>query len=249
MVSVVTPLYNAQLYIEKAIQSVLAQTYSNWEMIIIDDCSTDASGEIAQKYAGQDHRIRYFRNDENKGIAYTRNRALELAQGRYLAFLDSDDLWRADKLEKQLARMKETGSPFCYGSCAVIDAEGHNMHCDRIVHPMIDYDTLLMGNEIPCLTVLLDREVIKDLVMPEIPHEDYATWLLILRDYHVKACAVTDIVADYRVLRASTSANKLRAAGWTWNIYRKKVGLSFGRSLYCWLHYVYNAFRKRRHHG
>lgn len=248
VVSVVTPLFNAQKYIESAIASVVAQTYTDWEMIIVDDCSTDGGGDIASRYAAADPRIRYYRNEENRGIAWTRNRAMELAEGRYLAFLDSDDVWRPDKLAKQLALMTETGSPFCYGSCGVIDAEGQDMHRDRIVRPRVDYATLLYGNEFPCMTVMIDRTIITDLVMPEVPHEDYATWLSLLRQYDITACGVTDVIADYRVLSQSTSANKWRAAQWTWNIYRHKMNLGFWHSLYCWLHYVYNAFRKRRHH-
>ena len=124
LVSIITPMYNAQKYIAQTMDSVLAQTYSNWEMIIMDDCSTDSCPEIVKEYCRKDSRIKYFKNKENQGVSGTRNAAMQKATGRYLAFLDSDDLWRSDKLEKQLQLMENTGCSFCYGMCGVINNEG-----------------------------------------------------------------------------------------------------------------------------
>lgn len=244
-VSVITPMYNADKYIGETIESVIAQTYMNWEMIIVDDCSGDSCADIVKQYCEKDNRVHYYRNESNSGVAMTRNRAISYAKGQYIAFLDSDDIWKPDKLEKQLQLMKDTGSSFCYGSCSVMNQDGQNMKKDRIVPVQIDYKKLLMGNVIPCLTVVIDRKQIPDIQMPQIPHEDYAAWLSILRDYQITACGVTDIVALYREGMGSVSSKKGQAAKWTFKIYRDYLGLSITESIWCFVNYVWNAVKKR----
>ncbi len=242
LVSVITPLYNAKKYIGKTIESVLNQTYTNWEMVVVDDCSTDESVSIVQQYG--DARIRLIRNEQNLGVAATRNVALKEARGQYVAFLDSDDIWCADKLSKQLVLMEETKSPFIYGSCVVMDEDGNALKKDRIVPAELDFKELLKGNQIPCLTVLIDRTRIKPFEMPKVFHEDYATWLSILRDNQIKAYGVQDIVARYRVSQNSLSGTKVRAAGWTWGIYRKYLGFSVFKSAYYFMWYAFRVVKK-----
>jgi glycosyltransferase involved in cell wall biosynthesis len=249
LVSIITPLYNNERYIEGTIRSVLDQTYEQWEMIIVDDASTDGGAAVVRNYTDKaspcyDSRIRYYRNAVNSGVAATRNQAIELAGGRYIAFLDSDDLWQPEKLAKQLALMRETHTGFCYGGCGVIDENGSNLHRDRSVPARIDYRELLKGNQIPCLTVLLDRTVVEHIRMPSIPHEDYATWLDILRTHAITACGVQEVLADYRVGKPSVSSGKGKAARWTWDIYRKYLGLPFWECVYCFCWYAIRALGK-----
>ena len=244
LVSVITPLYNGARYVMGTISSVQSQTYENWEMIIVDDCSTDDSQEIVLKLAAQDSRIKYYKNEKNLGAADTRNRAISLAQGRYIAFLDSDDLWKPEKLERQLARMEETQTAFSYTACEVIDTDGKTTGKERYVPESVSYKRLLKGNVIPCLTVVLDRTKFESIVMPKIGHEDYATWLALLRECG-QAYGINEVLASYRESSSSLSGNKLTAVGWTWNIYRKYLRLSLLESIYNFICYIIQALKKR----
>ena len=170
LVSIITPMYNAKRYVEQTIESVQKQTYPNWEMIIMDDLSDDGCAEVVQELAKADARIKYFRVEEKSGVAKTRNAAMQQASGRYLAFLDSDDLWQADKLGRQLSLMKEKNCAFVYGGCDVIDENGKPQNKVRHVPEHITYQEFLWGNVIPCLTVLIDREKTGDFRMPVLIH-------------------------------------------------------------------------------
>lgn len=244
LVSIITPLYNAEDFIAKTIESVRNQTYTNWEMLIVDDCSTDQSAQIVKQYVERDERIHYIRLDQNVGVAQARNEAIECANGRYLAFLDSDDLWKQDKLYCQIAFMKKNSIAFSYTACSVIDENGKNAGKVRNVPAEVTYQELLKGNVIPCLTVVLDKEQMMDVRMPRIHHEDYATWLNILKA-GVTAYGIKDVLAEYRVRGKSVSANKLQSVGWTFDIYRKYLGFSFGKSCWLLLNYLLAAVRKR----
>lgn len=243
MVSVITPMYNAQKWIEETIRSVQSQTYSHWEMIIVDDCSSDDSPEIVKRLQKQDSRIRYYRNEANSGVALTRNRAIAYAKGRYVAFLDSDDQWYPTKLERQIGRMEKEQIAFCYSACDVIDESGKRVNT-RYVPKKADYRELLKGNAIPCLTVVLDRKQIPEISMPQMPHEDYAAWLKITGS-GITAYGVNEALAGYREAGSSVSSDKFRAMGWTWAIYRQFLGLSFPKACCCFFFYVMNALKKR----
>ena len=152
MVSIITPMYNAQKYIADTMDSVLAQTYQNWEMIIMDDCSTDGGPDIVKEYSAKDSRIRYFRNERNQGVSKTRNAAMQKASGRYLAFLDSDDLWDADKLNVQIKFMRENDAHFTCTGCRIIDEDGQPTGQVRHIPAKKDYSQMLKGNSAACLT-------------------------------------------------------------------------------------------------
>ena len=244
LVSIITPMYNAKRYIAETIESVQKQSYQNWEMIIMDDRSTDGSAEIVKKYAKEDARIRYFLEKEKSGVAKVRNDAMRQAKGRYLAFLDSDDLWKPEKLEKQLKLMKEKKCVFTYAACDVVDEYDISMSKVRHVPESINYKKLLWGNVIPCLTVLLDREAIGSFEMPRMGHEDYATWLTIFKRFP-EAYATNEILPPYRINHDSVSANKIRTIGWTWNIYRKNQKLPVIPSFFYLLGHLTQAMRKR----
>ncbi len=245
LVSVVTPMYNSEKYIRQTIESVQKQTYDNWEMIIVDDCSSDRSVQIAQEFAAHDRRIHVILNKENQGVAVSRNISIANASGRYIAFLDSDDLWRPKKLEMQLKLMKKKGSAFCYGACGVIDAAGRDIKKNRMVPEQLTYKQLLRGNQIPCLTVIIDRQVVCDVQMPPIPHEDYATWLTILKEQQIRAFGVQELIADYRERRESLSGGKLKAMSWAWNVYYNYLHLSFAKSLYYLGWHGFRSLKKR----
>lgn len=244
LVSIITPVYNGEAYVKETIESVLKQSYTQWEMILVDDCSTDCSEEIIRSMAESDARIRYYRNETNLGAADSRNRAIELAKGRYIAFLDSDDMWKEDKLKRQLRFMKERNVAFCYTACEVIDETGAEVGKVRHVPTQVDFQQLIKGNVIPCLTVVLDREAFTEIRMPRIGHEDYATWLGLLQECG-KAEGIDEVLASYRVAGGSLSGNKLKAAGWTWKIYRKFLGLGLCESIYLFCRYAVNAVLKR----
>lgn len=244
LVSIITPMYNAKQYISETIESVIAQVYTNWEMIIVDDGSTDESPKVVQEYAKKDARIRYYRQQKNGGIAKARNTAIGYARGRYVAFLDSDDLWKPDKLQKQLVFMEKEGAHFSHTACGIIDGNGLVTGKVRHVPKTIDYKHLLRGNGIACLTVVIDRKYIDKIAMPDIPHEDYAMWLDIMKRGEI-AWGLDDELAEYRVAQHSVSNNKLRAAGWTWNIYRHYLQLPIWKAAESFICYMWKAVVKR----
>ena len=244
LVSIITPLYNGEKYIRKTIESVLNQTYQDWEMVVVDDCSMDRGPDIVLEMASVDSRIRYYRNETNKKVALTRNRAIELSEGRYIAFLDSDDLWKPDKLEKQIRLMEEQNAAFCYSACEVIDESSAPTGKVRHVPTQMSYKQLLKGNVIPCLTVVLDRKQFSHITMPDIGHEDYATWLALLQRCGI-AYGIDEVLASYRVAENSLSGNKITAAKWTWRIYREHLGLPLLESTYYFVNYILGALKKR----
>lgn len=242
IVSVITPMYNAEKWIEETIATVQMQSYQKWEMIIVDDCSTDRSPEIVQKLQKIDARIKYYKNSENCGVAKSRNQAIQLSSGRYLAFLDSDDKWHPKKLELQIQKMQKEQIAFCYSACDVIDENGRKINV-RYVPEKLDYKELLKGNVIPCLSVVLDRREIENISMPLIPHEDYATWLNILKNQKI-AYGINEILGSYRIVDTSRSRNKMKAAVWTWNIYKNYLNMNFWEAGYYFCFYIMNAVKK-----
>lgn len=245
LVSVIMPMYNSEKYIAQAIDSVRNQTCTNWEIIVMDDLSTDRSVEIVKEYTHRDGRIRYYQENEKSGVAKARNDAMRQARGRYLAFLDSDDMWMPEKLERQLEFMKEKNAAFVYSGCDVVDENGNDTGKMRNVPEQINYRKLLHGNVIPCLTVLIDKSVTGDFQMPQMGHEDYAAWLTILRQIP-DAYGINEPLAMYRENSQSVSANKFRAIKWAWNVYRKNQKLPVYKSVWYLAGHITQALKKRR---
>lgn len=244
-VSIVTPVYNAEKLIDKTIESVLNQTYKDFEMILVDDCSTDSSKEVIKSYSDIDKRIKYHKLDKNSGPAVARNKGIELSQGPYICFLDSDDLWLPTKLEEQLAFMEEKDIAFSFTSYSLIDEAGNDL--DKIVNvpKEIDYEGLLKNTIIGCLTVIIDREKTGDFKMPLVrAGQDTATWLSILRKGYI-AYGLQKPLAKYRIVEGSISHGKIKALKRTWNTYRNLEKLSLPKSMYVFVFYVFNAIRKR----
>jgi len=231
LVTVITPAYNCESVLSKSIESVKSQSYTNWEHIIIDDYSIDNTRLIIDKFAGEDNRIKPIFLEANNGIANARNKGISAAKGKYIAFLDSDDLWKPEKLAKHINYMEKNYCDFTYSNYELINYDGKFIKNIIFNKKTVDYKELLNSNQIACLTTVIKSEIIKSVMMPNIKHEDYATWLSILK-MHVKYAERLDgILASYRRTNGSASSNKLRTIPWTWKIYRRNQNLGFFKSL------------------
>ncbi len=238
LVSVVMPAYKAEEYIEAAIGSVQAQTYENWELLVMDDCSPDGCGEIVKAMAEKDSRIRLVRNEKNMGVARTRNRGLDLCRGDYVALLDSDDLWRPTKLEKQLALAQKEKADIIYCSYAIIDENGKQKCADYIVPAKTDLKKMLVRNVISCSAVMLEKDTAQTYRFPtDYYHEDFALWLDMLRGGR-KAVGQQEVLGDYRVHSGSRASNKAGSAKRRWKIYRSFMGMSFVSSSWYLMRYA-----------
>lgn len=239
--SIVMPAYNAASTIRDSIDSVLAQVYTDYELIAVNDCSKDNTLQILQDYAEQDSRIRVINLENNSGVAEARNAAIEMALGRYIAFLDSDDLWEPRKLTAQLEALR-SGVDVVYAMYTRFYPDGKQSQVN--VPEVGDYKKLLTGNFIGNLTGAYNQEKLGKVFQKKVHHEDYLMWLEILKktDY---AIGVQENLAYYRVGENSLSANKIKSAKWTWDIYRKHCGLGFLNSSLCFLSYFINSIKKR----
>jgi glycosyltransferase involved in cell wall biosynthesis len=210
LVSIITPNYNCARFITQTIESVLLQTYQNWEMLIIDDCSTDGSYEIACAYSKKDKRIKIFRMEQNSGAALCRNKAIELSNGDYLAFLDSDDLWLPEKLERQLKFMVENRCDFSFTEYEHIDEDGQSVGIKARVIKRLTYKKMLLHCFTGCLTVMYKQNMDNKIFGPAVAScNDWALFLKILQ-YTNNAMGYSDCLAKYRIRRNSLSRNKIK---------------------------------------
>jgi glycosyltransferase involved in cell wall biosynthesis len=244
LVSIISPCYNSSKFISHAIESVLEQTYKNWELIIVDDGSTDNSIEIIKKYEHMDKRIKLIEFGKNSGPALARNRAINEAKGRYIAFLDSDDIWLPQKLEKQIAFMIENNIALTYSSYYLIDKNGNNRGV-FITKKSATYNELLKTCFIGNLTAIYDADIIGKYFLENIGHGDYTLWLKILKKIAISR-GIIEPLAKYRLSDKSFSANKIKAACWQWKIYSDIEKLGFFSSLYYFLNYIYFGYIKYR---
>lgn len=245
MVSVIMPAYNAAATLAASMRSALSQTHARLELLVVDDCSSDATSEVAEAIAVRDPRVRLIRQPANAGVAAARNAGIEAASGSHIAFLDSDDLWHGDKLRKQLTHMQITGDSICYAPYRRIDEAGHEL--SRVSPPLrVDYRAMLHSNHIGNLTGLYDRRI-GDARFRRIGHEDYVFWLeMVRRAGQASRVADEQPLADYLVRGQSLSGNKLKAARWQWRIYRDTQQMGLLRSGWYFAHYAANALAKRR---
>ena len=244
LVSIITPAYNAAAYIAETIESVLAQTYQNWEMLIVNDCSKDNTAEIVQSYAVKDKRIKLINLKQNSGAAAARNTAIQNAKGRYIAFLDSDDLWKEEKLQKQIQFMQQNEYVFTFTAYEHFKDVKENVQNSVKVSQSLNYKQALKGNQIGCLTVILDRKQIHNIQFSNERHEDYILWLNILKS-SITAYGLNESLALYRIGNSkSISNNKLKSALWTWKVYKESQEFSMLKSAYYMLFYVMNGLRK-----
>jgi teichuronic acid biosynthesis glycosyltransferase TuaG len=243
-VSVIMPAYNCERYIEEAVRSVMAQTVRDWELIVLDDGSADSTCDVVRRLMEEDPRITLHQNPENMGVAKTRNKGLAMSRGKYVALLDSDDVWYPEKLEKQLALAFQTGADVIYCSYGIIDETGAKRCDDFIVPSATTYEDTLVQSVISCSTALLSREVCdRYAFLPACYHEDLLLWLQILRDGN-EARGVTEVLADYRVLQGSRSFNKWNSAVQRWKIYREYMKEPFLKSIIRISQYALLALKK-----
>ena len=243
-VSIITPVYNSAKFIKTTIDSVLAQSYTDWEMILIDDGSSDCSIEIIENYISKDCRIKLLKNDKNSGPAISRNKGIEVAQGKYLTFLDADDIWLPEFLSTSINFMVENNYKFVFSSYRRVDENLNPLYNDFIVPTVVSYKNLLKTCPISCLTAFIDISSIGKYYMPAIAkRQDYGLWLSILKNIDY-AYGIKEPLAIYRIRKGSVSRNKFKAMLYVWRVYRKVEKLNFFYSLYLLTCYAYNGFKK-----
>jgi teichuronic acid biosynthesis glycosyltransferase TuaG len=243
LISVVMPVYNAEKYLRKSVDSVLQQSYSRLELVIVDDCSDDRSWQLIGEYTA-DPRVITIQQERNGGVAAARNAGLAVARGGYVAFLDSDDWWHPRKLELQLAYMRETGARVSYAAYDRVTPEGEVLSRVR-PWASVEYRDMLKSNHIGHLTGMYDRSLGAAAFQP-VGHEDYVFWLELVRRAGRAICvAGTEPLAWYLVRNGSVSANKMRAALWQWRIYRNVEKLGWLTAAMYMVHYAAHAMRKR----
>lgn len=246
LVSIITPAYNAVRFIRETIDSVLAQTHSSWELLIVDDQSTDGTPALVEEISRREPRVRLLRQARNAGPACARNAALEAARSPKIAFLDSDDVWLPEKLARQLTFMRTTGAVFTYTGFRRMDENGAQLGLMRPLPPSLTYHEYLKNTAIVTSTVMVDRAATGDFRMPnKTKCDDFAAWLELLRRGHV-ACGLADDLLRYRVVSGSISRNKMRWAAGIWRTYRDVERLSLPYSVWCFSHYAWRGYQKYR---
>jgi teichuronic acid biosynthesis glycosyltransferase TuaG len=245
LVSIITPSWNVERLIGETIESVQAQTLADWELLIADDCSTDQTAAVIEGYAAEDPRIKLIRQPRNGGPALARQAAIEQAQGRFLAFLDRDDLWMPAKLERQLGFAQARRAALSFTAFRRINETGSVTGRLIPVPDTLNYGQLLKNTSIATLTALVDRQIAGNISMKNEPYDDFCLWLSILKPGHV-AHGLNEDLARYRVRGVSVSSRPLRSAGWVWHIYRNVERLSPLKSAWCFAHWGARAWLKRR---
>ena len=241
LVSIITPCYNSGQFIGETIESVLSQSYQNWEMIIVDDCSTDISSQIIRKYAACDSRIKYLKTAVPSGSpTLPRNIGIKNAAGRFIAFLDSDDIWLPTKLSEQIKLFDDESVAIVYANYEKVNEKGDRNNRIIIAPFCVSYRNLLKGNVIGCLTAIFDVQKVGKVFFQKVGHEDFVMWLSILKKGFV-ARNTNTVLALYRVQNTSLSSNKLTALSWTWNIYRNIENLPWYSSCFYFLHYAFRS--------
>ncbi|MEM7085948.1 MAG: glycosyltransferase family 2 protein [Bacteroidota bacterium] len=243
LVSIITPLFNAENYIAQTVQCVQKQSYSNWEHIIVNDASKDTSEEIVKSIAEKDPRVQLISLSENKGAAYARNHATELAQGDYIAFLDSDDLWHPEKLTKQIGFMLTHNCEVSYTSYLHINEAGKSLRKRVKALDQLPYKKQLRNNYIGNLTGIYQARTLGKILAPPIrKRQDWAVWLTAIEKSKKPALGLVEDLAYYRVRGGSISSNKLALIPHNFKFYRMHLGYSWGASVYRLLLFFWEYF-------
>lgn len=248
LVSIIVPAYNAEKYIVEAMDSARRQTYRNWELLLVEDCSKDGTASQIEAYLQRtgDGRIRLIRQASNQGAARARNRALKEAKGRYIAYLDADDLWMPEKLEREIAFMKEKGAAFAFTGYEFADEEGRGTGKVVRVPKTLNYRQALKNTTIFTTTVMFDTgKIRRDLLeMPLIKSEDTALWWKVLREGYT-AYGLDENLVRYRRGGRSLSSNKIEAMRRIWNLYRKAEGMGIWHSAWNFCFWAFHAVIRR----
>ena len=245
LISIITPCFNSSDFISDTIESVINQTYKNWELLIIDDCSTDNSVKIIQEYLEKDTRIKLYINTKNSGAAVSRNLGLMKSSGRFISFIDSDDIWEPLKLEVQINFMLEKNCPISFTNYRLIDEKGASLNKIIKVVKEIDYKGYLKNTIIGMSTSMIDLTKTEDFKFINIrARQDTYLWITLLKRGLI-AHGINKTLVNYRVRKNSISANKFKAAKKVWGLYYKKEKLGIVKSIYFFTHYIFNALKKR----
>ena len=246
IVSIIMPAHNAGKTIVQSIDSVIAQTYKEWELLVIDDCSTDDTVSLVTDYAKKDARIKLLHTDKSVGKPfYPRNVGIENAKGRFIAFLDSDDIWLPSKLLNQIPIFEEKNVAIVFSYYEKFSSDQASNVKNRVVKSpsFVNFKSALFGNPIGNLTGMYDTEKLGKIFYEDVGHEDYVLWLTILKKGFI-ARNTNTVEARYRVAEKSVSSNKGKAASWTWNIYRKILGFNIIKAAFCYSIYMVKGVLK-----
>ncbi len=244
IVSVITPVYNVEKVIGRTIESVLSQEYTELEIVLVDDCSKDNSAAVILEYKDRHPNIVYYRQERNGGAAVARNMALKLAKGRYVAFLDSDDMWCEGKIKRQLSFMKEKNAAICCTAMDCIDEDDNPLNSVRKVKEKISYKFLLKNTMISTSTVIIDRNKTGDFQMPlRRGGQDYATWLMLMRNGTI-CYGLNEVLTHYRVMPQSLSSNKWRSVKQVWDIQTQDEHIGKASAIFNVFNFMLNAFIK-----
>lgn len=245
LVSVIMPCYNSAHFISETIQSIVNQTYKNFELIIVDDCSFDNTIEIVKYFASNDSRIKFVQLENNSGAAIARNRGLEIAKGRFIAFCDCDDLWFENKLENQVRFMLEKSIPISFTSYQLVNEDGKSINQVINAIERISYKEYLKNTIIGMSTSMIDTSLVNQFRFENIrTRQDTLLWITLLKRGHI-AYGLNEILVKYTIRSNSISANKFKAALKVWDLYYSMEKMGFYKSSYYFLFYIFNAVKKR----
>ncbi|WP_308991788.1 glycosyltransferase family 2 protein [Mariniflexile litorale] len=243
LVSIITPMFNSEAFISDTIDSVINQTYKNWELLLIDDCSTDSTIQIVNPFLSKHQNIKLLKNNKNLGAAISRNKGIEAANGKYIAFLDADDLWKPKKLEIQIEFMETHNCDICFSNYEQIDETGKALNKLVKALPELTYKKYLKSNYIGNLTGVYNVDVLGKIKAPNLrKRQDWALWLLAIKKSKKPAIGISQSLAYYRIRKNSMSSNKIHLLKHNYLVYRKGLGFSILKSAYYMLIFLNEHF-------
>ncbi|BES66417.1 glycosyltransferase family 2 protein [Gottschalkiaceae bacterium SANA] len=244
MFSVIVTAYNCEKYILETLESIDAQSFNDYQVIIIEDCSLDSTPDLIKEYIAGKEAWKMYKNERNRGVGYSRNRAFSLASGRFVAILDSDDVWLENKLDQQYQVLKDGDIDLCYSSYAYIDADSNDLHFTYRTKSQVTYQSLLKENYIGCSTAVISNQIAKTNKMKEnMLNEDFFFWLQVLKQGYVGKGILQPLV-KYRIHDKGRSYNKFKAAYNRYFIYRQNEELSLACRIFYFINYAFRATRK-----
>lgn len=234
---------NSEAYISETINSVISQTYPNWELLLIDDCSTDNTLEMVQIFISKHPNIKLIKNSTNIGAANTRNKGIEVAKGTYIAFLDGDDVWKPKKLEVQLAFINSNDCDVCFSSYDLMNEDGTFLNTQVKAIPILTYKKFLKSNYIGNLTGMYNAEVLGKILSPNLrKRQDWLLWLAVIKKAGKPALGIEESLAYYRVRKDSISSNKINLLKHNYWVYKKGLGFSAAKSMYYMTIFLFEHF-------
>lgn len=243
MVSIITPMFNSEVFIADTIQSILKQTYTNWELILIDDNSNDNTLQIVEPFRSQNPNIKLLKNTKNQGAALSRNLGIKAAKGKFIAFLDADDLWKPNKLQTQIEFMELHACDVCFASYDLINEQGKPLNKRVKALPVLTYQKLLKSNYLGNLTGMYNAKVLGEILAPNLrKRQDWLLWLAAIKKSDKPALGIEESLAFYRVRTNALSSNKLGLLKYNYWVYKKGLGFSTKTSIFCMLHFLVEHF-------